>query len=107
MLDGDQLEVFLAIAETRHFVRAADRLGIAQSVVSKRLQRLEDRLAALEADAHGEEKAGDDGQCRQPEGDRRPPPSPRVRVARSIRAAHPRAPPRPPGRSRTWRAERS
>lgn len=46
MLDGDQLEVFLAIAETRHFVRAADRLGIAQSVVSKRLQRLEDRLGA-------------------------------------------------------------
>ena len=36
----------------------------------------------------------------------RQPPSPRVRVARSIRAAHLHAPPRPPGRSRTWRAQR-
>eukprot|EP00964_Phaeocystis_antarctica_P051908 scaffold30339_cov60-Phaeocystis_antarctica.AAC.1 len=47
----------------------------------------------------------------QPEGGTlapgRRPPSPRVRVARSIRAARPHAPPRPPGRSRTWMAKGS
>jgi DNA-binding transcriptional LysR family regulator len=44
MLDGSALAVFLAIVEHGHFVRAADSLGIAQSVASKRLARLEDAL---------------------------------------------------------------
>lgn len=44
MLDAHALEVFLAIADQRNFVRAADSLGIAQSVASKRLARLEDEL---------------------------------------------------------------
>ena len=44
MLDPESLDVFVAIAELDHFVRAADRLGIAQSVVSKRLKRLEDQI---------------------------------------------------------------
>lgn len=46
MLDGDSLAAFVAIAEERSFSRAADRLGLAQSVISKRLRRLEDRLGA-------------------------------------------------------------
>ena len=46
MIDGDCLAAFVAIADERSFSRAADRLGIAQSVVSKRLRRLEDQLAA-------------------------------------------------------------
>lgn len=46
MLDGDCLAAFVAIAEMRSFSRAADRLGIVQSVVSKRLLRLEDQLGA-------------------------------------------------------------
>ncbi|HKR17138.1 LysR family transcriptional regulator [Rhizorhapis sp.] len=44
MLDPDSLRAFVAVAELEHFVRAADRLGIAQSVVSKRLKRLEDQI---------------------------------------------------------------
>jgi DNA-binding transcriptional LysR family regulator len=44
MIDGDCLAAFLAIAQERSFSRAADRLGIAQSVASKRLRRLEDLL---------------------------------------------------------------
>lgn len=46
MLDRRPLEIFLAIAEERSFVRAADRLGIAQPVVSRQLQRLEGSLGA-------------------------------------------------------------
>lgn len=46
MLDGRELEVFLAIAQNRSFRIAAERLNIAQSVVSKRLKRLEDRVGA-------------------------------------------------------------
>nr|WP_246447710.1 LysR family transcriptional regulator [Novosphingobium flavum] len=38
------MEAFITVAEERHFVRAADRLGCTQSVVSKRLMRLEDKL---------------------------------------------------------------
>lgn len=45
MIDGDCLAAFVAIAEEQSFSRAANKLGIAQSVVSKRLRRLEDQLA--------------------------------------------------------------
>lgn len=44
MIDGEGLAAFVAIAERRSFSRAADMLGIAQSVASKRLRRLEDQL---------------------------------------------------------------
>ena len=44
MIDGEGLAAFVAIAEQRSFSRAADTLGIAQSVASKRLRRLEDQL---------------------------------------------------------------
>lgn len=44
MLDPDSLRAFAAVADLEHFARAADRLGVAQSVVSKRLKRLEDQI---------------------------------------------------------------
>lgn len=44
MIEGEQLAVFLAVAEHRNFVRAADSLGIVQSVASKRLRKLENIL---------------------------------------------------------------
>ncbi|WP_333605232.1 LysR substrate-binding domain-containing protein [Novosphingobium sp.] len=44
MLDPLCLRAFIAVAELGHFVRAADLLGVTQSVISKRLQRLEDQL---------------------------------------------------------------
>lgn len=46
MIDVEGMAAFLAVAETTSFSRAADRLGVAQSVVSKRLKRLEDQLGA-------------------------------------------------------------
>ena len=46
MIDGEELAAFVAVAETRSFVKAGDRLGIAQSAVSKRLRQLEDRIGA-------------------------------------------------------------
>ncbi|MFC3422529.1 LysR family transcriptional regulator [Rhizorhabdus histidinilytica] len=46
MIDGEGLAAFIAVADLRSFSRAADRLGIAQSVVSKRLRRLEDQIGA-------------------------------------------------------------
>lgn len=46
MLEPENLRAFVVLAEELNFIRAADRLGLAQSVVSKRLMRLEDRLGA-------------------------------------------------------------
>jgi DNA-binding transcriptional LysR family regulator len=39
--DLELLEAFIAVAEERHFRRAAERLHVAQPVVSRRIQRLE------------------------------------------------------------------
>lgn len=50
MIDGDGLNAFVAVAETGSFSRAADRLGLVQSVVSKRLKRLEDQLGTVLVD---------------------------------------------------------
>lgn len=44
MIEGICLSAFITVAEECSFSRAADRLGITQSVVSKRLRRLEDQL---------------------------------------------------------------
>ena len=44
MIDVEGMVAFAAIAETGSFSRAADRLGVAQSVISKRMKRLEDQL---------------------------------------------------------------
>lgn len=44
MIAIEGLYAFIAIAETGNFSRAADKLGVVQSVVSKRLRRLEDQL---------------------------------------------------------------
>lgn len=46
MIDVDGMLAFRAIAETNSFSRAAERLGVAQSVISKRLKRLEDQIGA-------------------------------------------------------------
>jgi DNA-binding transcriptional LysR family regulator len=42
MLDPVLLRTFLAIAQTRSFTRAAERLGLRQSTVSQHIRRLED-----------------------------------------------------------------
>lgn len=47
MLSTQSLKMFIAVADERHFARAADVLNISQSVVSKQLQRLEDQLGML------------------------------------------------------------
>src|SRR3984957_2251777 len=41
MLDPVLLQTFLAIAQTRSFTRAAERLGLRQSTVSQHIRRLE------------------------------------------------------------------
>jgi DNA-binding transcriptional LysR family regulator len=41
MLDPDLLETFLAVAQTRSFTQAAQRLGLRQSTVSQQVRRLE------------------------------------------------------------------
>lgn len=46
MLDPNSLEAFVTIATQGQFIRAADTLGCTQSVISKRLKRLEDQLGA-------------------------------------------------------------
>ena len=50
MIDAEGLAAFVAIAQTSSFSRAAGQLGVAQSVISKRLKRLEDQLNALLVD---------------------------------------------------------
>ena len=42
MLDPVLLQTFLAIAQTRSFTRAAERLGLRQSTVSQHIRKLED-----------------------------------------------------------------
>src|SRR6201992_2243992 len=43
MLDPVLLQTFLAIAQTRSFTRAAERLGLRQSTVSQHIRKLEDQ----------------------------------------------------------------
>ncbi|MFE0463038.1 LysR family transcriptional regulator [Kitasatospora sp. NPDC058965] len=54
-LDPGQLRAFLALAEHRHFGRAAAELALTQQALSKRLARLEEALGErlLERDARG------------------------------------------------------
>ncbi|SAL04373.1 LysR family transcriptional regulator [Caballeronia calidae] len=40
-MDSRQLRVFVALSEDLHFARTADRLGVAQSVLSEQLKKLE------------------------------------------------------------------
>src|SRR6201995_3929671 len=42
MLDPVLLQTFLAIAQTRSFTRAAERLGLRQATVSQHIRKLED-----------------------------------------------------------------
>src|SRR5262245_34090004 len=43
-LDAGELRSFLLLAEQRHFGRAAERLSISQPALTKRLQRLEEKV---------------------------------------------------------------
>ena len=43
----DKLEVFIALARTEHFGRAAEELGITQPTLSAAIKQLEDQLGPL------------------------------------------------------------
>ena len=45
MLDDD-LDVFIAVCETHSFSKAAQKLSLTQSAVTKKIKKLEDRLGA-------------------------------------------------------------
>lgn len=47
MLDWDQVRVFLAVSRSGQLAKAAQRLGLDVSTVSRRLDRLEDELGAV------------------------------------------------------------
>lgn len=44
MLDADLLSVFCRVAQTRNFSRAANHLGVAQPIVTRKIKRLEEEL---------------------------------------------------------------
>ncbi len=44
MLDWDRVRIFLAVAEAGSFTRAADRLGLSQSAISRQIGALEENL---------------------------------------------------------------
>ena len=46
MIDSRALLMFVTLADEAHFGRTAEALGIAQSVLSLTIKRLEDRLGA-------------------------------------------------------------
>ena len=46
-MDLRQLEMFRAVAEQGTFTRAADRLHVSQSAVSRQVQLLEDELGGV------------------------------------------------------------
>ena len=45
MLDWDRVRIFYAVAEAGSFTRAADRLGLSQSAISRQISALEEHLA--------------------------------------------------------------
>jgi DNA-binding transcriptional LysR family regulator len=46
MLDARTLKMFVTLAEELHFGRTAERLGVAQSVLSAQIMRIEDRIGS-------------------------------------------------------------
>ena len=46
-LDIDMLRCFTAVAQTRSFTKAGERVGLTQSGVSVKIRRLEERLSTL------------------------------------------------------------
>ena len=46
MMDWDRVRVFHAVAQAGSFTRAADRLGLSQSAISRQIGALEEDLGA-------------------------------------------------------------
>ncbi|WP_428952766.1 LysR family transcriptional regulator [Streptomyces sp. cg35] len=67
-LDLAQVRAFAAVADERHFGRAAARLGITQQALSKRVARLESTLGVrlFERGARGVEPTGDGARFLEP-----------------------------------------